>query len=98
MGRKKKAKETYPVSKDKPDILYMKHKKSFVEPKIETPIEPPVIKVPGITINKYLTNYSQKRNLDTVFVKWFMRKDSSNPLKSVSEWGKLIDDFMNEVV
>lgn len=60
---------------------------------LEKPIEPP-----GITMNEYLSNYSTKRGLDVVFIKWFRKKDPTNPKKSIQEWSELIDKFLNEVV
>jgi hypothetical protein len=56
------------------------------------------VQEPGITMNEYLTNYSQRRGLDVVFTNWMKRKDPTNPLKLVEEWDKLIDKFLNEVV
>jgi len=56
------------------------------------------IEIETMTLNKYLTNYSKKRSIDTVFVKWFQRQDPLNPLKSKAEWDKLVKKFLNEVV
>ena len=55
------------------------------------------IKIPTMTINAYLTNFSRKRSIDTVFIKWFQRIDPMNPHKTKDEWDKLVKKFLNEV-
>ncbi len=56
------------------------------------------VKTIGITLNEYLTNYSQDRSLDTVFTNWFMKQDKNNPRKQIAEWNELIQKFLNETV
>ena len=103
MGRKKKVKE-------ETSGKYVLRKVVFEDPipiapiVAEEPIEVKKIPVmvppidPGVTMNEYLTNYSQKRSLDVVFTNWFKRKDPTNPLKPIAEWDELIHNFLNEVV
>jgi hypothetical protein len=71
-------------------------KESLEEPVIVIPPPQPI--EPGITINEYLTNYSSNRKLDNAFIKWFMRKDATNPQMPVSKWNEQVDSFLNEVV
>lgn len=49
-----------------------------------------------MNINEYLSNYSKKRNLDSIFINWFHAKDSSNPRKTKSEWDYLLQLFYKE--
>lgn len=51
-----------------------------------------------MTINEFLSKYSRKRSIDNVFIKWFLKKDSSNPKKTVDEWMNLLDTFLRETV
>jgi len=79
------------IIKNKPVIKIEEPKKIEVENIPQGPAEP------VIAMNEFLSNYSAKRGLDTVFINWFRKKDPSNPMKTVAEWYKLIDEFLNEV-
>jgi hypothetical protein len=46
-----------------------------------------------LSINEFLSAYSQKRNLDDVFRKWFFQRDKSNPKKTIAEWQGLLAEF-----
>lgn len=47
-------------------------------------------------INEYLASFSTKRNIDPVFIKWFLKKDATNPMKTKEEWDKLYNDFLKD--
>ena len=47
-----------------------------------------------MVINKYLSNYSSKRNIDSAFKKWFMKQDETNPEKTKDEWDSLYSKFL----
>lgn len=50
-----------------------------------------------ITLNAYLANFSKhRRNLDKVIIKWFRKKDNSNPVKTEEEWNRIIKGFFTE--
>jgi hypothetical protein len=53
-------------------------------------------KVDKIKMNEFLSKHSRKRNLDSAFINWFQRQDSSNPEKTVQEWESLLIKFFNE--
>lgn len=53
--------------------------------------------IQSMTINQYLSLHSRKRNLDKVFIKWFMIRDNSNPEKTKGEWDSLLNEFFTEV-
>jgi hypothetical protein len=109
MGRKKKIlkneestermsfSRNWPMEKTEKIDKIKNIKKPLEESLIVIPTPQP-IEPPGITINEYLTDYSQNRRIDNVFTKWFRDKDSSNPRKPVSEWDEQINSFLNEVV
>lgn len=55
-----------------------------------------IINESKIKINEFLSNYSIKRNIDSVFSKWIYSKDNSNTSKTVTEWKNLFQKFLNE--
>jgi hypothetical protein len=51
----------------------------------------------GITLNEYLSNYSQhKRNLDKIIKKWYSCRDNRNPKKTKEFWDKAMKEFFSE--
>ena len=54
---------------------------------------------PTMTLNSYLSNFGggHSRNLDKVIVKWFRKKDSSNPEKTKENWEEIIKNFFTEI-
>jgi hypothetical protein len=72
--------------------------KEFKSVKITPVPEKPAININKITIDQYLSNYSTRRNLDSTFIKWFRKIDSTNPYKTIEEWNELNNKFLNEVV
>lgn len=47
-------------------------------------------------LSRYLAFYSTKRSLDTTFIKWFSKIDSTNPKKTKQEWDELKEKFLSE--
>ena len=47
------------------------------------------------SISQFLSTNSKKRNVDKVFIRWFEKKDDSNPKKTVEEWAGLMNSFLN---
>jgi len=57
------------------------------------------IVVETMTLNSFLSNFGggRNKNLDKVIVKWFMKKDNSNPKKSKENWEKIVKSFSSEI-
>jgi hypothetical protein len=49
-----------------------------------------------ITLNQYLSVFNRDRKMDKIFIKWFQKKDKSNPSKKKEDWDKIINYFWNE--
>lgn len=55
-----------------------------------------VLKPSGITLNEYLSKYNRQRVLDKVIMRWYLKKDHTNPMKLKEQWDKVIKGFHNE--
>ena len=47
------------------------------------------------SISQFLSTNSNKRNVDKVFIRWFEKKDDSNPKKTAEEWAGLMNSFLS---
>jgi hypothetical protein len=50
----------------------------------------------GMTLRKYLTDFSKNRRLDNAIINWHEKKEPKTALKSKSEWAKIIEGFLKQ--